>query len=743
MVPKFLRKKKLKFKSKYLFHRFAIDQDKNELFIIKKCSLYLYRYLCGRFFLDKDTMEFVCWVLGDDKNLIADYLIEFFNDEEKKEIKHELLECLTDNDDFARVLIRSLMRIKSFHHNKFRQLVLNLIQNKHLQAKYRGLSDVEKSILKIKKMFDLSENEIEFCILFYILKSGGPPETFFDNHLDCDRFPGRKHLKNILGINQSSFNELCTGVLGKAGMLKIDHYNISLDDDFLFMLQSSPRQIISKKFYSKVSGNTIPLDYHLNNDKEINHVLQLLQKKSSVPTHILLYGPPGTGKTSFSYGLAKKLGIPAFEIARGEDNKSVNRRAALLACLNMTNSGNGSIVIVDEADNVLNTISSWFMRGETQDKGWLNHLLEEPDIRMIWITNSIKGIENSVLRRFAFSIQFKPFSLPQRVQLWDNIARRNKCRSFFKNSDINQLIKKFKVSPGAIDLAVKKAKQLCPSNKDEFLKAVHFGLEAHQTLNNYGEKPVFKNQIETSYSLDGLNISGDMDALIFQIERFDQYMRHQKNDDIKNLNLLFYGPPGTGKSELARYLAGHLDKELICKRLSDILDPYVGVAEKNIRRAFEEAERDEAILIIDEADSLLHPREKAVRSWEINFTNEFLTQMERFKGILICTTNHLKSLDMASIRRFNQKIGFDFLEPDGNIIFYKKLLAPLINSPIQETSTNLLSRISDLAPGDFKIVRDRYAFYPEEELCHELLIQSLAEESKIKNNQQGLKTIGF
>jgi transitional endoplasmic reticulum ATPase len=39
--------------------------------------------------------------------------------------------------------------------------------------------------------------------------------------------------------------------------------------------------------------------------------------------------------------------------------------------------------------------------------------------------------------------------------------------------------------------------------------------------------------------------------------------------------------------------------------------------------------------------------------------------MERFRGILICTTNRLMDLDQASIRRFNFKIGFSYLKPEG------------------------------------------------------------------------------
>ncbi len=76
------------------------------------------------------------------------------------------------------------------------------------------------------------------------------------------------------------------------------------------------------------------------------------------------------------------------------------------------------------------------------------------------------------------------------------------------------------------------------------------------------------------------------------------------------MNLLFHGPPGTGKSELARYIAKRLDREIICKRASDILDPYVGMTERKIREPFEEAEREEAILVIDEADTMLFNRER-------------------------------------------------------------------------------------------------------------------------------------
>ena len=715
--------------------------DRNDLFVIRNCATYLNRYLSHHFILDEETMEFICWIIGPDKFQISEKIIQYVPSKDRSVIEEDFLEC--DADDFARTAFKAIRNIKSSHRNKMGRYILELLKIRSKSIKYKGLSDLEKNLKKLKKIFTLSEEEAQVVTFFFILSAYDQSEDFFTRHLECTKFSGRKYLKNILEMDHDTLNQILNGTLVKTGMLEIDKYNIELNQKIICALQGPPERKISDTFYSNIPKKTIPMDYHLIGSKKVDHAVNILSKKSDTPTHILLYGPPGTGKTSFAYGLSKLLQTPAYEIAKWESNQSRDRRTAIVACLGMTNGGAGSLLIVDEADNILNTRFSWFNRGETQDKGWLNQLLDEPGVRMIWITNDIEGIEKSVLRRFSFSMKFKPFNRQQRIHLWNNVVSRNRCKAFFSDESIAALAKKHNASPGAIDLAIKKALEVKPRSKKSIHHALNLGLEAHQTLFKLDKKPVQQNNIESAYSLDGLNINGELPSLFLQLNRFDEYLRKGSQKDVRNLNLLFYGPPGTGKSELARYIAQHLDREIICKRPSDLLDPYVGVAEKNIRHAFEQAEQEGAVLVLDEVDSVLFPRESAVRSWEISFTNEFLTQMERFTGILICTTNRLAGMDTASIRRFNQKLGFDYLLPEGNKIFYQKLLQRLVNEPIEQITETALLKLSNLSPGDFKTVRDRYAFFPSEELSHELLFQALKEESKIKDIQKGIKPIGF
>jgi SpoVK/Ycf46/Vps4 family AAA+-type ATPase len=720
-----------------------MDSDKNDRYVLRNCIIHLQRHLSCYPCFDTETLKLICWILGEEMQRLGNFLLTHTDENKKAKFEEALSECNLSPDDYAPEIAEMLGKLKSFNKKKLNRYVSHLMEDKFKNLRYRGKSEIERNVMALKKMFGLTVKETDFCEFLFIANTYSAAESFFIDHLECTKFFGRKYLATILAISKTELHKVIYGSLKRIGLFEFDKWGISVEDEFINLIQNPSDKTISKNFYVNVPRGSVPLENYFIGKDQTTHILDLLKTKPKTSTHILLYGPPGTGKTSFAHSLLDELKVPAYEIVRGEENTTKNRRAAILACLNMTNFDQGSIVLVDEADNLLNTNNSWFMRGEIQDKGWFNQLLEEPGTRMIWVTNRIDDIEDSVLRRFVFSLHFKPFNRRQRVLLWENVLRKNRCKRLFSRTDIEAFSKNYEVSAGVIDLAVKKSIEKNSASKIEFHRAVEMALKAYETLSNNGEKIVKKERIENNYSLDGLNVKGDLNATLKQITAIDEYLRKENQSKIMNLNLLFYGPPGTGKSELARYIADKLDRKIICKRVSDIQNKYVGETEKNIRNAFLEAEREEAVLVIDEADSLLFSRDRAVRSWEISFTNEFLTQMERFRGILICTTNRLDDIDHASIRRFNIKLEFDYLTATGNLIFYDLFLGPLANDLLDHTTMGRIRAINSLTPGDFKIVRDRFIFYNSNELNHEIFIEALAEEARIKAIHRGIKKIGF
>ncbi len=709
------------------------SSDKNEQFILIKCIDYMTRLLACYPILNQESIHLMNWILGEE-NLILfeEYLLK--STEETEISRGELPERIN----------HLLERYTESMKTSSACFVRKLLKKRKECIHYRGKSDIEKNVLSLKQMFNLTDQETELIIFLFISNTELSTERFFIGQLDCNRFSGRKYIATALGLSRNQLNSIIEGTISRVKILDEMHqYSLELCPEYIHFILNPSAKNITEKFFKSIPKDVIPLDFHFTSREQTKHIMDILKNKPLSSTHILLYGPPGTGKTSYAYGLAKNLNVPAYEIIRGDDNVTKHRRAAITACLNMTDSRQGSLVIVDEADNLLNTHGSWLMRGETQDKGWFNELLEKPGLRMIWITNTIDNIESSVLRRFSYSLCFKGFSQKQRIILWENILKKNKGKRLLSAKDLSFFSSHYNVSAGAVDIAVKKAVEKGQKSKEKFKKAVTLALDSHMALMNGGKNPINKDSLDRDYSLEGLNIQGDLKDMVNQIERFDEYLRSSMERTSMNMNLLFYGPPGTGKSEMARFIANYLGKEMVCKKASDILDCYVGNTERKISQAFEQAESNEAILIVDEIDTFLFSRNLAQRSWEISFTNEFLTQMERFRGILIGTTNRVTGIDQASVRRFNHKIEFMHLTQEGNLAFYKRLLAPLISFSADEEDLSVLKKFTNLTPGDFKIVRDRFSFYSPEKLSHRALVNALADEARIKNVNAGDKIIGF
>lgn len=231
----------------------------------------------------------------------------------------------------------------------------------------------------------------------------------------------------------------------------------------------------------------------------------------------------------------------------------------------------------------------------------------------------------------------------------------------------------------------------------------------------------------TGYDLRFLNVDQDIPKLIAALQRRPHGI------------FCFHGPAGTGKSELARHIADALEKPLLVKRASDLLDMYVGQTEQRLAAMFDDARQRDTALVLDEADSFLRDRRGARQSWEVTQVNELLTQMEAFDGIFIATTNLMESLDAASLRRFPWKIRFDWLKPGQRWGLFAQEFVRL-GGDLDEASLwkEHVQQLGRLTPGDVAAVVRQYELWDETPSAREFY-RCLTAEVAAKREEVGIE----
>jgi hypothetical protein len=294
---------------------------------------------------------------------------------------------------------------------------------------------------------------------------------------------------------------------------------------------------------------------------------------------------------------------------------------------------------------------------------------------------------------------------------------------------LNVLSQQEQLSPAQVEKAAKVLKHsgTQPAQQEAILMHV---IENSMTLLGQTRHEPSLNLDECRYDLNYLNPDCDLTQLVDQLKRGPQSIGA----------LCFYGAPGTGKTALAHYLAREIELPLFVRRASDIISPYVGETEQKIAGMFRQAQQDGALLLLDEADSFLSERQSAKNSWEVTAVNEMLTQMERFEGLFICSTNLMERLDAASLRRFALKIKFDYLQPEQR---WKLFLAQAETFPAAQEAKyrTALMPLNQLTPGDFATIRRQTALLNIPLTANELLPRLIREcQSK---HERGTRSIGF
>lgn len=416
--------------------------------------------------------------------------------------------------------------------------------------------------------------------------------------------------------------------------------------------------------------------------------------------NILLYGPPGTGKSEFAKALASRLGLTLYEIAfADEDGDPIDgdQRLRSLNFSQRTLQGKANtLLLFDEIEDVLpgrpnNSFFSFKSSEPRGGKAWINRTLEDNPVPTIWITND-PDIDPAYLRRFDYALALR---IPPRA-VRERITQAALGEFAPDDRHLNALAELDDLLPSQLERAARVTRFAAGKSAEEAGESTWD--IACRTLQRsrdlLGQRRVnLQPRPQPGYRLDYLNTDADLSAILANLARRPQ------------ASFCLYGPPGTGKSEFARHIASQLGKPLLLRRASDLLGAYVGQTEKAIAAMFQQARDEDAVLVLDEADSFLQDRSGAQRSWEVTLVNEMLTQLEAFDGLFFATTNLKNQLDPASLRRFSHKIRFDYLSPNQAWAMFQEE-ARRIGCSMDEVSEleYAVRCLTQLTPGDFSVV---------------------------------------
>ncbi|MFZ2307793.1 MAG: AAA family ATPase [Rhodoferax sp.] len=471
--------------------------------------------------------------------------------------------------------------------------------------------------------------------------------------------------------------------------------------------------------------------------------------RQEVGINVLLYGPPGTGKTELAKVVAQSAGLELFEVEYADrDGNSLSGRdryrSLQIAQVFLKGSAQAALLF-DEVEDVFPPLSSeaaqWMARAETKvapgnssvsGKAWVNQVLESNVVPTIWVTNRIEQIDPAFRRRFAYHLELK--SPPPGAR--EELVRKTLTGVAVSDAFVARLTSRKGLTPAQIRTAARFA-GLASGNADPQASG---GLEAlmerqlrnaDQALGNRASDGV-RAAASSTYDLGLLNVKSR-----FDIPRVVQALQARGHG-----TLCFFGPPGTGKTALAEHIAGTLAQPLHIRQASDLMSKYVGETEQNMAAMFREAETENAILLLDEADSFLQDRRGAQRSYEVSEVNEMLQGMERFRGIFICTTNLMDRIDQAALRRFTFKIQFQPLSRAQRLALFVTEACAGDPTGLEPAREQRLANLDQLCVGDFAAVK-RQALILDLRMTPDEFLEQLEAEHRIKPEVREGRNMGF
>lgn len=239
----------------------------------------------------------------------------------------------------------------------------------------------------------------------------------------------------------------------------------------------------------------------------------------------------------------------------------------------------------------------------------------------------------------------------------------------FQDSDGSDIVQLVRVHDGAGPV---------PVSIENLSRHYSDGTETQEAV---AQEPKLGLLVEPKYGLSDLVLPGAViEELMLGV---NQALNARKiaeafgKNKIQKTTLNFHGAPGTGKTMSAHAVAKTLEKPLYIADYANLRSKWHGETAKHLKQMFAEAKALDAVLFLDEADTLLSSRvESASEIGEAlnHEKNVFMQELDRFEGIVLMATNLFGNYDAALNRRIARHISFPMPDLNARASILEKLL---------------------------------------------------------------------